>query len=112
MYYMGSWDSVTTKQVAAAARKGDPTAIEVFEVCGEKLGEGLSMMVDILNPECIVIGSVFTRCEDLIRPAMERAMARECLSAAYKVVSVVPAKLGESIGDYAALCVAEYGMAE
>lgn len=112
MYYMGSWDSVTTKQVAMAARKGDPTAIEVFEVCGEKLGEGLSMMVDILNPERIVIGSVFARCEDLIRPAMERAMARECLTASYKVVSVVPAKLSENIGDYAALCVAEYGMAE
>lgn len=112
MYYMGSWDSVTTKQVAMAARKGDPTAIEVFEVCGEKLGEGLSLVVDMLNPECIVIGSVFARCEELIRPAMERAMMRECLTAAYKVVSVVPAKLGESIGDYAALCVAEYGMSE
>lgn len=111
-YYLGSWDSVTTKQVAAAAKRGDPTAIEVFEVCGTKLGEGLALMVDMLNPECIVIGSVFARCEELLRPAMERALARESLRASLGVVSVVPAKLGESIGDYAALCVAEYGMAE
>jgi glucokinase len=112
LYYSGSWDSVTTKQVAIAAQKGDPTAIEVFEVCGTKLGEGLSLMVDMLNPECIVIGSVFARCEKMLRPAMERALARESLRASLGVVSVVPAKLGESIGDYAALCVAEYGMSE
>ena len=111
-YYTGSWDSVTTKQVAAAAKRGDPTAIEVFEACGTKLGEGLALMVDMLNPERIVIGSVFARCEELLRPAMERALVRESLHASLGVVSVVPAKLGESIGDYAALCVAEYGMAE
>jgi len=111
-YYLGGWDVITTKQVAAAAKKGDPTAIEVFEKCGEMLGKGLSLMVDMLNPQRIVIGSVFARCEDLIRPSMERVMARECLSPSLSVVSVVPAMLGESIGDYAALCVAEYGLAE
>ncbi len=111
-YYLGGWDVVTTKQVAAAALKGDPTAIEVFETCGEKLGEGLAMLVDIINPERIVIGSIFARCESLIRPAMERAMERECLSGSLSAVSVVPAQLGESIGDYAALCVAEYGLEE
>lgn len=112
LYYLGGWDVVTTKQVAAAAKKGDPTAIEVFEKCGEKLGEGLALIVDMLNPQRIVIGSVFARCEELIRPAMERVMAREGLSSSMEVVSVVPAMLGDSIGDYAALCVAEYGLAE
>jgi len=110
-YFKGSWDTVTTRDVAMAAKAGDASALEAFEVCGEKLGEGLSFMVDILNLECIVIGSVFARCEELLRPAMERVMARECLAPALEVVRVVPALLGESIGDYAALCVAEYGMA-
>ena len=112
LYYLGGWDVVTTKQVAAAAKKGDPTAIQVFEQCGEKLCEGLALIVDMLNPQRIVIGSVFARCEELIRPSMERVMARECLSPSLEVVSVVPAMLGESIGDYTALCVAEYGLAE
>lgn len=82
----------------------------MFERCGEKLGEGLSVLVDVINPEAIVIGSVFTRCEDLLRPAMERVMARECLSASLAAVRVLPAKLGEAIGDYASLCAAEYGL--
>ncbi len=111
-YYLGGWDVVTAKQVAAAARKGDPTAVEVFETCGEKLGEGLAMLVDILNPDRIVIGSIFARCEELLRPAMERAMSREGLPASLGAATVVPAQLGERIGDYAALCVAEYGLAE
>ena len=44
--------------------------------------------------------------------AMEKVLARECLAPSLAVASVVPAMLGESIGDYAALCVAEYGLAE
>ena len=109
-YYEGSWDAVTAKAVAAAANAGDETARAVFELCGEKLGEGLSVLVDILNPEVIVIGSVFARCEALLRPAMERAMKRECLSASLEAVRVAPAALGEAIGDCAALCAAEYGL--
>lgn len=112
LYYLGGWDVLTTKKVAEAARKGDPTAIAVFEQCGEKLGEGLALIVDMMNPQQIVIGSVFARCEELIRPTMEKAMARECLPASLRAVSVVPAMLGEQIGDYAALCVAEYGLEE
>ena len=109
-YLEGGYEGVTTKAVAQAAYAGDETAIEVFERCGEKLGEGLSVLVDVINPEAIVIGSVFTRCEDLLRPAMERVMARECLSASLAAVRVLPAKLGEAIGDYASLCAAEYGL--
>ena len=109
-YFTGSWDDVTTKAVAEAAHAGDPTARAVFDLCGEKLGEGLSVLVDILNPEVIVIGSVFARCEALLRPSMERTMARECLSASLEAVRVVPAALGEQIGDCAALCAAEYGL--
>ena len=110
VYLEGGYEGVTTKAVAQAAYAGDETAIEVFERCGEKLGEGLSVLVDVINPEAIVIGSVFTRCEDLLRPAMERVMARECLSASLAAVRVLPAKLGEAIGDYASLCAAEYGL--
>ena len=109
-YLENGYEAVTTKAVAQAACAGDETALEVFERCGEKLGEGLSVLVDVINPEAIVIGSVFTRCEELLRPAMERAMARECLRPSLEAVRVLPAALGETIGDCAALCAAEYGL--
>ena len=98
--------SVSAKTIADAADAGDPTAIEVYRRCGEKLGEGLAVLVDVLNPERIVIGSIFARSEHLLRPAMEAALARECLPAALRAVQVVPAALGERIGDLAALAMA------
>ena len=70
------------------------------------LGEGLSILIDILNPEMIVIGSVFLRSEHLLRDAMECVIRRETLSQAREACKIVPAGLGEQLGDYAALSVA------
>ena len=54
----------------------------------------------------IVIGSIYARNEDVFKPLMEEVIAQEALPLARKVCRVVPAALGESIGDYAALSVA------
>ena len=106
----GRWEEVTARSVAEAAARGDETAREVFSLCGRQLGRGLSILVDLLNPEKIVIGSIYARCEALLAKAMREEMRRECLGASLDAVTVVPAALGEAIGDYAALGVAEYGL--
>lgn len=100
---------VTAKSLAEAAFAGDQTAVEAYQLCGEYLGRGLSLLVDIINPEVIVIGSVFARAEALLRPSMERVMKNECLIPSFEACRVVPAALGESIGDLAALAVAMEG---
>jgi len=97
---------VSTRSIAQAAQAGDPTALEVYRLCGHQLGRALSMLIDILNPQRIVIGSIFGRCEPLLRKAMEEAIAAEALPAAAQVCQIVPAGLGEKIGDYAAIATA------
>lgn len=97
---------VTAKAIAEAADAGDETAINVYRVCGEHLGEGLSVLIDILNPEKIVIGSVFARSEHLLRKYAEEVIVREALPQAAKCCKIVPAELGEKIGDYAAIATA------
>ena len=99
-------DTITAKKIAEFANSGHDDAKEVYRICGKKLGEGLSILIDILNPEKIVIGSIFARAENLLAESMNEVLKRECLPASLGVCSVVPAKLGESIGDYAALAVA------
>jgi len=99
-------DSVTAKSVAEAAYAGDETAKRVYDRCGEMLGRGLSFLVDILNPERIVIGSIFQRSADLLIPSMERVMKEECLAPSLEAVRVLPAELGENLGDLAALSLA------
>ena len=106
---MGQLEFITAKSIAERANEGYEDAKQVFKVCGEKLGYGLSILIDILNPERIVLGSIFQRSEHLLRESMEQVIKRECLEAASKVCKILPACLGDNIGDYAALAVASMG---
>jgi glucokinase len=98
--------SITTQMVAETAYKGDPLSIEVFQICGSYLGKGLSVIIDILNPECIVLGSIFVRSGQLLIESMQKSIEKESLPLARKVCRIVPAQLEEQIGDIASLSVA------
>ena len=97
---------VTAKTIADAAEKGDKTAIEVYRTCGEYLGRGLSIIIDILNPEVIVIGSIFTRSQNLLWEHAKKIIDKEALKLSADCCKVLPAALGEQIGDYAAIATA------
>lgn len=98
-------DAITAKLLAEYADRGEPIAREAYRICGEMLGRGVAILVDMLNPEAIVIGSIFQRAEHLLREPMETYLKREALERSREVCRVVPAELGNSIGDYAALAV-------
>lgn len=98
--------SITAKSVAECAASGNADAIRVYDICAEKLGMGLSFLIDILNPERIVLGSVFQRSENLLRKRMQEVIDREVLPFSGKACKIVAAELGDSIGDAAAVSVA------
>ena len=101
-------ESLTAEKVCIAAREGDPLAKKIIGKCGQMLGVGLSIVMDLLNPEKIVIGSVFTRARDLLWPAAQAVILEEALEYTRGVCEVVPCGLTESVGDIAALTVADY----
>ena len=96
----------TVADIADYARAGDKTALEIFELSGRKLGLGLSVIIDILNPEKIIIGSIYARCRDLLEKPMREVLDLEALSPSASVCEITTPKLGESIGDAGALAVA------
>jgi glucokinase len=98
--------AVTAKDVGVAAQQGDAVALSIVRTCGHRLGEAMAVLVDVINPERIVIGGLALRMGDLVLNPARRALRREALPPAYEACTVVPAELGESIGDVAALCVA------
>ena len=102
----GDLSAITAKTVAEAAKAGDELAISIFRTSATYLGKALAMVIDMLNPEVIAIGSIFVRAEELIRPFMQAAIDREALPGAAGVCKVKPAELGEAIGDIAALSIA------
>lgn len=99
-------EMLTAQKVAEEAFNGDELAIQIFEVSAKELGRGLSIVIDILNPELIVIGGIYTRCRELMEPQMQKIIMREALPNARKVCKVLPSELGELIGAYSALSVA------
>ncbi len=107
--YCHSYDElehISARSLAIAADEGDESARRVWEITADKLGAGLSLLIDLLNPEAIVIGSIFERAEHLLRERMEAIISQEALTRSGEICRVLPAKLGDEIGDYAAIAVA------
>ncbi len=101
------YDNVTAKTIADAAVRGDKLANAIYRRCGEKLGLALSILIDILNPERIVIGSIFQRSGHLLIDSMNDVIKKEALSIPAECCKIVSAMLGDDIGDYAAIGVAK-----
>lgn len=98
--------TLTAEIVGKAAAQGDDIAREIYRISAERLGRALALLVDILNPERIVIGSIYGRQQALIDPIMQEELQREALALSLSVCEVRSAGLGEQIGDYASLSVA------
>ncbi len=97
---------LTAKFVAEEAYKGDELAREVYRTSGYYMGRGMAILIDILNPEIIVIGGIFERSKDLLLESIKKAIRQEALATSVSRCRIVPAMLGDKIGDYAALSVA------
>ncbi|MPN48301.1 hypothetical protein SDC9_195908 [bioreactor metagenome] len=82
--------------------------MDVYAVSGRMLGRGLAVLVDLLNPEVIILGGIFMRSKHLLWPSAQQVMEKECLSTAYTHCRVVSAELGEKIGDYGSIMAAVF----
>ena len=99
-------ETLTAEKVGEAANQGDPLALRIFQVVGEELGRGLAILVDMLNPEKIIIGSIYNRQRQLLEETALCTLRQEALPRALAVCQIVPAELGENVGDVASLSVA------
>jgi glucokinase len=103
---LGDKGAISAKDVAEAAEQGDSLAARIIHETGGRLGEALAILIDLFNPERIVIGGLAMRLgEKLLRPARS-VVDREALPASAKLCQIVPAALSENIGDVSALCIA------
>lgn len=102
-------DHVTAQQLGILADEGNPKALEMWTAVGERLGTGLSLLIDLLNPDVIVIGGIFTRQQHRLEPSMNARLREETLPQSLADCSILPSALGEEIADYSALAVALIG---
>ena len=80
------------------ANEGDADAVALLAELGHRLGAGIVRLVNVFNPELVVVGGGFSAAGDfLLEPARE-LVAREALSPARELVRIVRAELGTAAG--------------
>lgn len=99
-------NDITTKVIFEKARQGDEFCFSVVKESAEKFARVVSILIDLLNPEAIIAGGVFMRNYDLFMSLIMPIIEKESLTDSYKACKILPAQIGENIGDYAALAIA------
>lgn len=103
----GRWpEEMTTRDLISLALDGDPSAREVIAEAGRWFGRGLAVLVDVLNPDLIVVGTLGVVLGDLLLDPAREVVREEALPRAAGVCRIVPAELGSHLGDIAALMAA------
>ena len=100
-------ERITAKEICARAYGKDERATTTIECSAKKLGYALSILMDLFNPQCIVLGSIYTRDMNLFRDIAMDIVMNEALPQCSSVCKVLPSALGDRLGDVAALGVAK-----
>jgi glucokinase len=90
--------SVTGEEVKDLALSGDEAARSVMAAIGRSLGAGLASVVNIFEPEVIVIGGGASAAGDLLLDPAREVVAQRALRPSRDTVRIVPAALGEEAG--------------
>ena len=99
-------DEFESVDVFDAGSAGDPLALKVFERVGFYLGIGLAGLVNVLNPEVIVIGGGASAGWDLFMPEVRKQVRERAFQRPAERVRIVPAALGDDAGILGAAKVA------
>ncbi len=94
---------LTAKDVAAAAEQKDPVALGIMTESAVYLGKAISLLIDILAPDAIVLGSIYVRNKAFFDSIMLPVIKKEALPSSFDTCRILAAELGENVGDYAAL---------
>ncbi len=105
-------ETLTPRDLIGQALTGDKNAQAIVQEAGRWFGRGLAMLVDILNPDVIVVGTLATVLGDLLLAPARQELYAEALLRAVETCQVVPAKLGSRLGDVAALMAAVVALKE
>jgi glucokinase len=90
--------AVDAHRLVRLASEGEPRAVEILAGIGRHLGAGIGSLVNIFNPDLVVIGGGFAAAGDFILDPAREIVAREGLAGAGERVQIVRAKLGTAAG--------------
>jgi glucokinase-like ROK family protein len=98
--------SILIEQVFEIARMGDPVAMEIVDRQARYMGIALANLVNIFNPESIVLGGIFAQGEDLFLPRIVETMQERSFANLGKRVQLRIASFGRNAGVVGAAALA------
>ena len=94
----GKIENITAEKVSKAAEGGDSLALEVILKTANYLGIGMVNLVNIFNPEMIIIGGGMSKMGDLLLNPARQVVKEKAFPISAQAVHIVPAQLGDNSG--------------
>lgn len=100
----GDLDRIDFRVVLEEAEKGDAVALEQIRKGGEALGKKIAFLVNLLNPELIVIGGGIETAKHLLLDTIRQTVKEWALEEATQSLKIIPSRLGDSAIAIGAAC--------
>jgi len=88
-------EKVTPEDVINAARQGDEFCISILNEIGTAMGKGLSYIIQLLNPEVIVLSGPLSRARQYVLSPIQQSLNRLCLEKISASTSIIVSDLGD-----------------
>lgn len=99
----GCVEQVKSEHVLEAARHGDALALKLVDETAYYMGWGIANLVNILNPDIVLLGTIAIAAGDLLLKPIRETVAALAMARPADAVKIMPAQLGEALGDLAAV---------
>lgn len=106
----GEIENIDMKCLLAAVKKSDPLALEFWEEYTERLAQGIGIILQTLNPDAIILGTIAAHNKDLVMHPLLQALPRYVWKAPLEHCRIEPTVLGKSLGNLGALALAMNGL--
>ncbi|MBI3314133.1 MAG: ROK family protein [Candidatus Omnitrophica bacterium] len=95
-YTQGDIEKVGFKEIVRALKEKDSLALKVIEFAGAELGKKVAFMVNLLNPEIVVIGGGIEDCGAPLLDAIKTSIKEWSVEEASSQVKIIPSAFGEN----------------
>ena len=99
----GRIEDVKSEHVLEAARQGDVLALQLVEEIAYYMGWGIANLVNILNPDIVLLGTIAIAGGDLLLDPIRKIVSEFAMTRPAEAVKIAPAQLGDTLGDLAAV---------
>jgi glucokinase len=97
-FVKGERQKISGETITEAARKGDIFAQTILADIGRIIGTGLANLINIFDPEVIVVGGGLAEASEFILPLAREQVLSQVMAADFRQIKIVPGKLGQKAG--------------